>query len=149
MRVQKKYIIPIAGIVVGVFFLIYSYSKYTVFAANQGPGDGFLPMLLGALLLFASIADMLMARSRTNVSFGAENWSIVLAVAILISATYLIGMIPSILVFSFLWIRMVEKCSWKMTIIALLVIIALVIGVFQLWMDIDFPQGLLIEWLLG
>ena len=44
-----------------------------------------------------------------------------------------------------LWLKLVEKTPWKTTIIILLFLMALVIGVFVLWLGVPFPEGLIMD----
>ena len=58
-------------------------------------------------------------------------------------------MIPAIILYVILWLRVVEKTPWKQTLIVLATIMAIVYGVFVVWLGVPFPQGFILEALLG
>ena len=61
----------------------------------------------------------------------------------------MIGLVASMLLFVALWLRFVEKTPW-LTIVKILVIIAaIVLGVFQFWLKVQFPLGILGDMIVG
>ena len=52
---------------------------------------------------------------------------------------------PTLAIFTVLWLKVLEKAPWKTTIIILVIVMAIVIGVFSLWLGVRFPQGMLYE----
>lgn len=146
---KTKYLIPAAVIATGIFFGIYTYTHYTLFKPSQGPGDGFLPFILSVLLVIVGLFDLRKCGERKTGTITKENWLIVLCVGAVIALSYLIGMVPCILIFAFLWLKLKEKCTWKETIISMVVIVILVVGIFAVWMEIPFPEGLLYEMIVG
>ena len=146
---KTKYLVPAAVIAAGLFFGIYTYTHYTLFKPSQGPGDGFLPLVLSILLVIVGLFDLRKCAQRKTGTITKENWLIVLCVGAVIALSYVLGMVPCILIFAFLWLKLKEKCTWKETLIAMLVVIVLVVGIFTLWMEIPFPEGLLFELIAG
>ena len=56
--------------------------------------------------------------------------------------SFIIGLLPMCYLFVVLWLKLFEKENWKNTLIVLVVIAAITIGVFYIWLGIQFPLGL-------
>ena len=65
-----------------------------------------------------------------------------------IGATFLIGLIPSAGLYVIVWLRWYEKFTWKTTLIAFAVIMAIVVGCFVLWLQVPFPRGIVFNAIL-
>ncbi len=68
---------------------------------------------------------------------------VILGAAGIILATYLIGLVPSCLIYIFLWLKFVEHAPWKVIITVEIIIAAIALGVFTGWLQVRFPTGLL------
>lgn len=73
---------------------------------------------------------------------------VMLGAAGIILATFLIDLVPSCLIYIFLWLKFVENTSWKVIIIIELIMAAIILGVFTFWLQIRFPMGLLLDMIL-
>ena len=62
----------------------------------------------------------------------------------IILLTNVIGMLPTLALFVILWLKVLEKASWKTTLIILVIVMAIVIGVFVLWLGVRFPNGMIL-----
>ena len=60
----------------------------------------------------------------------------------IIIGCYVIGLNLSCLLYLFLWLKVIEKASWKAIIIIEVFMAALILGVFVFWMQVQFPMGL-------
>ena len=72
-----------------------------------------------------------------------EELLVIAAAAAIIGCTYIFGMLPTLALFVILWLKLVEKASWKTVVIIPLIVMAIVIGVFVLWLGVRFPNGLI------
>ena len=70
---------------------------------------------------------------------------IAVALAIILSSLYLLGMLPTLGLFVVLWLRLVEKTPWKTTLIILAIVAAIVLGVFVFWLGVRFPKGAILN----
>ena len=68
---------------------------------------------------------------------------------VIFGVSYLIGFLPTLLLFYIFWLRMMEKMSVRTIIIATVVMTAIVYGTFSMWLKVPFPEGLLLEMILG
>ncbi len=149
LKKAGKYIVPIFVILAGIFFAVYSYTHYQFYSPTQGPMQGFMPVVLGILLVISGIAALIQARNEEDKSLDPRNWSIVLAMGLVLIFNFIIGTLPSVAVFLIIWLKFISKYNWKITLFVFVIIMAFVIGVFKIWMDIPFTQGIIIETLLG
>lgn len=144
-KLNTKFIIPIATAVVSIIFIYLGITKYGFWQNGKGPMSGFYPILISIALLFTSILAFLQAFHEKVPAFPKENWLVALSVVLIITASYLIGMIPSVLIFILVWVRYVEKFPWKTAIATMLFIGCIAIGIFVLWLDVQFPKGILLQ----
>lgn len=149
MLKKGKYLVPAFIALAGLFFAVYSLKKYQFYSPTQGPMQGFMPVVLGFLLMISGIAAMIQARNEEDKALDVRNWSVVLAMGLVLVFNFIIGTLPSVAIFLIVWLKLVSKYDWKMTLFVTCLIMAFVIGVFWFWMDIPFTQGIVFETLFG
>lgn len=149
LKKSGKYIVPVFVILAGLFFAIYSYTHYQFYSPTQGPMQGFMPVVLGILLVISGIAALIQARHEEDKPLDPRNWSVVFAMGLVLICNFILGTLPSVAIFLIVWLKFVSKYNWKITLFVFAVIMAFVIGVFQIWMDIPFTEGIIMETLLG
>lgn len=149
MKGKIRYVVPIGSTLIGVFIAIYTLANYELFKPAQGPGPGLLPFALSVLLALIGVIDFFKKRKAPEPELKKDNWLIVLCVGLILALSYVIGMIPCVLIFAFWWIKIKEKCSWLTTIITMAIIFILAVPVFQIWMDVPYPTGIIYEMLVG
>jgi hypothetical protein len=141
--------IPIVTAAMAVVFIWLGLQKYGFWDAFTGPLPGFFPVIISAAMLIASVLAFVFSFKDANPVWPRENWMAVLGGASIIVATYLIGLIPSAAVYVIVWLRWFEKCSWKTTLVTFVVIMAIVVGCFVLWLGVPFPKGLIYDAIFG
>jgi hypothetical protein len=149
LKSLSKQIIPIGACIVGLLFLVLGLTKYGFWDPMQGPRPGFYPVIISIGLIATSILAFIGSFKDKDASFPVENWYCAIGLIAIILASFVIGMVPSILAFLLLWLRWFEKCTWKTTIITTIVMMAIVIGAFVLWLDVDFPMGIIYNLIAG
>ena len=92
-KMQVKYLIPIACILWGGIFAGISLKKYEIFVPSKGPMAGFMPLLIGGLLVFVGFIDLFQAKKHEEPSMEKENWYLVLGVLLAIAGSYVIGVL--------------------------------------------------------
>lgn len=148
-KVNTKTLLPIATGLLSILFIYFGLVEYGIWDDKKGPLGGFFPVIIAAVLLLISILAIIQSFKETKAVYEKESWLPVVGVMLIILATYIIGMIPSVLIYLVAWLRIVGKSSWKETLLVTLIIGAIVYGVFVAWLNIPFPQGIIFEWLLG
>lgn len=138
-------IIPIGGILISIVFIYLGFTKYGFWDPFKGPRPGFFPIIISVAMLVASVAALVFSFKEENPAWPKENWLLPLCVLVLFATTHVFGMILSLLVFVVLWLRIFEKCTWKTTIVFSVVLMAIVISVFSLWLKIPFPNGIIYD----
>ena len=140
---KVKFVTPIACIIVGLIFTVMSLTGYEVYHPTKGPMAGFMPLILGVLLVIVGAADLIQAKNYKDTILEKENWIFVVCVIITIGCSYIIGLLPAGFIFSFLWLKLWSKCTWKETILTMIFLLVVILGVFVYWLKIPFHYGIL------
>jgi hypothetical protein len=148
MQTKKHFnaqaVIPLVTGVVALVFLVTGFVNYG-FWSDQ-PTPGFFPIIIAAILLITSavcLYQSLTAKNAKDVIYCKGEFMVILGAAGIILATYLIGLVPSCLIYIFLWLKFVEHAPWKVIITVEIIIAAIALGVFTGWLQVRFPTGLL------
>ena len=137
-------VIPLATIIVSLVFIVVGLKNYGFWRAQPTPG--FFPIIIAVVLLASSIACFVqIARDKDSdeVKYNRNELMVMLGAAGIILGTFLIGLVPSCLIYIFLWLKLVERAPWKVIIIIEIIMAAIILGVFTGWLQIRFPMGLL------
>lgn len=148
-RFNLRTVIPLATIVVSLVFIIVGLKDYGFWKGQPTPG--FFPIIIAVVLLASSIACFLqIARDKDSetVRYNRNELMVMLGAAGIILCTFIIGLVPSCLIYIFLWLKFVEHASWKVIVIIELIMAAIILGVFTFWLQIRFPMGLLLDMIL-
>ena len=150
VKIPTKVIVPVVTCAIGILFASIAFGQYGFWdSVAMKPTKGFFPGIISIGLIALSVLAFINGLKSPTAEFRLINWYVPLAVLLIIAATYVIGMIPSLLIFVLLWLKVYEKQSWSTTIIALLIVSFIVIGCFRIWLDIQFPIGFIGELILG
>ena len=137
-------VIPLATIIVSLVFIVVGLKNYGFWKAQPTPG--FFPIIIAVVLLASSIACFVqIARDKDSddVKYNRNELMVMLGAAGIILCTFLIGLVPSCLIYIFLWLKFVEHAPWKVIIIIEIIMAVIILGVFTTWLQIRFPMGLL------
>ncbi len=148
-RFNLRTVIPLATIVVSLVFIIVGLKDYGFWKGQPTPG--FFPIIIAVVLLVSSIACFLqIARDKDSgtVRYNRNELMVMLGAAGIILCTFVIGLVPSCLIYIFLWLKFVERASWKVILVIELIMAAIILGVFTFWLQIRFPMGLLLDMIL-
>ena len=141
--------IPLGTAAMAGVFLWLGLAEYGFWNESKGPMSGFFPVVIASALLLISVVTFFQSFSEKKPILPAINWLPALSVVLIIGASLLIGMVPSLALYVVLWLRYFEKYNWKTTLITTGFMMAIVIGCFVLWLGVPFPQGLLYEAITG
>ncbi len=142
-------IIPIACALMAGAFIWLGLTKYGFWHHAKGPLPGFFPVVIATAMLAASVLAFIFSFRDSAPVWPLANWLVVLSGALIIGATFLIGLIPSVAVYVLVWLRGYEKCTWRQTLITFAVIMAIVLGCFVFWLGVPFPKGLIFDLIFG
>lgn len=150
VKIPTKVIVPVVTCAIEILFASIAFGQYGFWdSVAMKPTKGFFPGIISIGLIALSVLAFINGLKSPTAEFRLINWYVPLAVLLIIAATYVIGMIPSLLIFVLLWLKVYEKQSWTTTIIALLIVSFIVIGCFRIWLDIQFPIGFIGELIFG
>ena len=148
-RIGVTQLIPIAAALIAVVFIWLGLTRYGFWSPAKGPLPGFFPVVIAAGMLGISVLAFIFSFREEVPIWPRENWMVALSGLLIIAATFLIGLIPSVAVYVIVWLRWYEKCSWKTTLITFAVIMAIVVGCFVIWLGVPFPKGLIYQAIFG
>ena len=148
-KFNSKSVVALACIAIAVVWMYLGITKYGLWDPKEGPLSGFFPTIIGGVLLISSALYFIRSFSMEGAKY--EKGAIQLAIGMLVifGASYLIGFLPTLLLFYIFWLRVMEKMSVRTIIIATVVMTAIVYGTFSMWLKVPFPEGLLFEMILG
>lgn len=141
-KVNTKVIVPVAMAVMAIVFIYLGVGKYGFWDSINGPKPGFFPTIIGVILLFTSILALYQNRKELAPKLDKLEMMVIGGCLGLVLCSYLIGLIPSAMLYMLLWLKVFEKCSWKSTLQVTGVMSAIVIGVFVMWLQVPVPWGI-------
>ncbi len=147
-----KQIVPLCIAAVCAVFLKTGLDKFGFWDSKKlSPTAAFVPTIICALLIMICLVTVLASlKEDGRAKYHRDEFLVIdVAIAIILSSIYLLGMLPTLGVFVVLWLRLVEKTPWKTTIIILLIVAAIVLGVFSFWLGIRFPKGVILSTIMN
>ncbi len=144
----------ITALIVFVASLWFTFEALKMpLAAGKAPGSGWLPLILGLLMAFLSALLFIAAARRPvsqdrNVSWPtgkglANNVAIVVGLAISVALLQLLGYIVSTFVFLLGLTLFLGRYNWKSATAMAVITTAILYWVFQQWLMIPLPSGLI------
>ncbi|MDD3347385.1 tripartite tricarboxylate transporter TctB family protein [Oscillibacter sp.] len=137
-------LIPLATTVFSLVFIVVGIKDFG-FWTNQ-PTAAFFPIIIASVLLLSSIACFVQLSKPGNaktVRYNRDEMMVILGAAGILLCTLLVGLVPSCLLYIFLWLKFVEHAPWKAIIVIEIIMAAIILGVFVSWLQVRFPTGLL------
>jgi hypothetical protein len=142
-------LIPVCTGLLAALWIVYGLTRHGFWDSLKGPMPGFVPVLMATLMLALSVLGVIGSLKAKSKPDRRENWTILLASGIAFGLVFLIGMIPALMVFVFVWLKFYEKAGWKNTGIILLISFGIAYGIFTLWLEILFPAGIIVDTILN
>lgn len=144
-RFGTKQIVPLCLAVLCGVFIYTGLTKYGFWNTTKAePTAAFVPTIICVILLALCLVSVVTSLGKDGkAEYHKDEFMIILAAVAVIASIFIIGMLPSLALFVVLWLKLVEKSSWKNTLLILAIVMAIVVGVFVLWLKVQFPWGLL------
>ncbi|HSL86697.1 MAG TPA: tripartite tricarboxylate transporter TctB family protein [Bacteroidales bacterium] len=147
LKLNTKKIIPLLFIALGLLFALVGYFQLGFW--TDGPGPGFFPSIMAMVMITAGVATFILSmKEEGQAVYIKDEFLVILAGVGIFVGTFIIGLVPTIIVYLLIWLRVFEKISWKLTAIIMSIALFITIGVFGMWLGIQFPMGLF-ELILG
>lgn len=142
-KFNSRALIPIATAVIAAIFIGVGLKDFGFW--DDQPTAAFFPIIIAVVLLATSILCLVQVLRGKEAApiYNKNELMVILGGGGIIIGCYVIGLILSCLLYLFLWLKVIEKASWKAVIIIEVFMAALILGVFVFWMQVQFPMGLL------
>lgn len=141
--IGTKQLVPIITALIGVIFLAVGITQLGFWDGVNGPRPGFFPSIMAVVIVLSSLLALKQSFAEgERAEYKRDEGMFILAAIGIFAAVFVIGLIPACLVFVILWLKIFEKADWKDTIIVTLVVAAIAVGVFGIWLGIQFPIGI-------
>lgn len=142
-KINMKQVMPLILAGVALVFAYIGITQLGFWHAVDGPQPGFFPSIMAIVMFLTSILAFIQSLKETEKpKYHSDEFLVIAAVVGIIALSFIIGLLPSCFLYVVIWLKFFEKCSWKSTLIVLAVIAVIVIGVFQMWLGIQFPMGI-------
>ncbi|GHV47107.1 hypothetical protein FACS1894204_10070 [Synergistales bacterium] len=151
-RFGSQQIIPIATLAIAVIWLVLGYSQFGFWNEKTGSTSAFFPIAVAWVLLvfsFLTFLESLSLQRREQPKYLKESFLLLLCGYGVWFGTFLIGFLPCLLLFLVLWLRFFEKTSWKNILILASILSAIVVGVFVMWLQVPFPDGIIVDTIMN
>jgi len=148
-KFNSKSLIALACIIISVVWIYLGVTKYGLWDPKVGPMSGFFPTIVGGVLLLASIIYFIKSFSLGSTAYDKSALHLIIGMLVIYAASMIFGFLPTLLVFYIFWLKVMEKLPVKTIVISTVIISAIVYGVFSVWLSVPFPEGLLLETILG
>lgn len=145
-RLNSKQIIPICT---GIFGLIFIYVGFTKLGFwDNEPKPGFFPSIIAIVLVLASLIAFLQnLKEKEGTKYNKDEFLVIIGTLSIILGSFVLGLIPMVFLYLTLWLKFIEKSSWKAILIINIIMAIIVIGIFALWLQVRFPWGIFEMWL--
>lgn len=143
-RINSRVILPSMTTAVGVLWIFVGLT-YHGWYVNDKPGSGFFPTIVGVLLVVMSIMAIVSESKEEPPEFLKSHLHPLLAAVAVVLLALLIGFFLALTLYVFGWLKVYEKYSWKISVTTTTITIAVVYGIFAMWLRVLFPAGLILE----
>ena len=133
-----KQIVPILTAIMGAVFAFVGFTQLGFWDTTQGEGP-----MPGFFMVITSIMAFIQSFKETEkASYHKDEIRVILCGCGIYIGSFIIGLLPVCYLMVILWLKLFEKETWKNTLIVTAVIAAITIGVFYIWLGVQFPMGL-------
>ncbi len=138
---SSKQLIPILTALLGAIFIYVGIFHLGFW--DKKPLPGFFPIIIATVMVVASIAAFFQTlKEEDKPNYNKDELSVILGALTIIAGTFIVGLIPMIILYILYWLKIIEKAPWKDMMIIMAIIMFIVFGVFVSWLQIQFPWGL-------
>ena len=138
-----KQVVPLLLALLSIVWLVVGLGKFGFWTSGTGPSPAFVPTIISVLLLVLSVVQFISSFKEEPSKYHKDEFLFIGTLVILLACVYIIGMLPAMTIFLLVWMKAVEKAPWKDTLIVTIGTMAILIGVFAVWLQVRFPAGLI------
>lgn len=129
-------------LVIGVVSIYMGINNYG-FWSKTVPGGGFMPVLMGVLIILITLLTMIDKKTRLKLVVDLKGFVPVLAIFGVLLVNIVVGLIPAATVMIFSWLKFVEKYNIKKSLLVTVITSVITYAIFGIWLNVPFPTGLL------
>ncbi|WHH60353.1 tripartite tricarboxylate transporter TctB family protein [Petroclostridium sp. X23] len=138
---MKKFF-PALSVIIGIYCVYSGLFVYELWV-RRGPGGGFMPVLGGGLaIIFGIMAFIANSKDKSPSGFSWKAFIPVAALIGLILGSYVFGLIISIAIYIFLWLKFMEKYNVAKSVVTGVTCAAILYGIFVAWLKVPLPSGI-------
>ncbi len=143
MRIRGE---TVAGLLCGLFAVLWIASALGLpYMGDYAPGSGFLPLWLGVCLLVLSAVHGVSSVRAPAAGVPTGHWRKVVAVTlglvVCVAVIEPLGFVVAVGAYLLFLLRGVEKEPWWTSLGVSSVAIAVLFGLFRLWLKVPLPKG--------
>ncbi len=134
-------IIEFFFIAVGAVSVILGITKYTFWEVTK-PGAGFMPVLVGILLIIIAVFMIRDKKLKNEKKFDVQGMIPVGIVIATVIGIYIVGMTFSVSLMVFGWMKFLEKSTIFKSIFVSALTGIVIYAVFGIWLKVPLPAGI-------
>ena len=136
-----KKVVYIFSIIMGLYWIINGFIYG--FWVRKGPGGGFLPIIAGFMaIIFCVVALVSDRKDKSPSNFTFKALLPVAALLGLVLLSYVVGMIASMAIYVFIWLKFIEKHTTKSSLSIGISCAAVIYVLFVFLLKVPMPTGL-------
>ncbi len=141
---SSKQVLPLILGGIGLLFAYVGFFELKFWSNSEGPMPGFFPTIMAIVMVIFSILSFFQSLKEVEQTKYKKEELLVIAAALgIFLFTFFIGLLPSLIIYVILWLKFFEKESVLNIVKVLAVVLFIAIGVFYCWLGIQFPLGIL------
>ena len=136
----------VAGLLCGLFAALWIATALGLpYMGDYAPGSGFLPLWLGVCLLVLSAVHVANCVRAPAAGTPAGHWrkvvAVMLGLVVCVAVIEPLGFVVAVGAYLLFLLRGVEKEPWRTSLGVTGVAIAVLFGLFRLWLKVPLPKG--------
>lgn len=147
-KLNSRVILPSSTLILGIIWVVMGFIKYKWWT-EKGPGSGFFPIIVGAILAGISVMAIINERHEEEPHYIMGNLYPLLAAVGILLAAMIIGFFPALIIFVFSWLKYFEKYSLRFSLLTSGITVISLYGTFVLWLRVPFPMGIIYKAIIG
>ena len=136
----------VAGLLCGLFAILWIATALGLpYMGDYAPGSGFLPLWLGVCLLALSAVHVVSSLRARAAGPATGHWrkvvAVLLGLVVCVAVIEPLGFVLAVGAYLLYLLRGVEREPWRTSLFVTVVAIAVLFGVFRLWLRVPLPKG--------
>lgn len=135
------FVIELFFMAAGAVSVILGITKYTFWEVTK-PGAGFMPVLVGILLIIIGLFMIKDKKLKSEKTFEVQGMIPVGIVIAAVIGIYIVGMTFSVSIMVFGWMKFLEKSKIFKSLFVSVLTGIIIYAVFGIWLKVPLPAGI-------